>query len=376
MRKALRILFWTFVIIALMGASFVGGVLFVRFGPSRSFGLAPMEVPAHPIPPTLPAVPVPPRSGGPVFVGSDEVLRVWGESAAIDAPDRSAQIDGRVLGPVTARSVWVKEHAAVFGKVRAIDSVVLEGEVAGDVEGATVILRPSAQVAGSVRATSHLAVESGATVTGSLTPPEGQSVRIVSPSGGPGPFRARPYGPGSGPPQPPQVVVRTTTGGWPWLAGFFGFIALGTMAFAFFSADAAHVAETALQRPARYLTRGLLALLIAPPLAGLLALTVIGIPLAVAVAAVLTAALSVGIAAAGLAVGKRVGQHLPQEWGITPLMQVVLGTLLLVVTVAIPVAGALLVGLTLLVGFGGVADLWYPRLREAWRRWRQRPRET
>lgn len=404
MLKALKILLWLFVLAGLMAASFLGGAVFGRLDPAN----LPTELwgPAHainrllPPPPVAPAVEVRPGPGGrapgsaarflprgAIVPGGAsgtvaDVLLILHDSGAVDAPGRSVRIGGRVLGPVTAQSVVVEANGSVVGKVTASDSVVVEGSVAGDVDGATVILRPSAEIVGNVLATASLTVESGAVVSGRLTPPEGQTVRVAPPSSGWFGDGVRPRGPVLRPPSvrpvelrgEPPVIIRTTTGGWPWVAGFFGLIALGTMAFAFFGDDASQVADTATQRPARYLTRGLLAVLIAPPVLAVTAATVVGIPLAIAGAAILAAAVAVGISAIGLFVGRKVSVHLPDGWNVTPLMQVVLGALLLVFALAIPILGALLVGLGLLVGFGGVADLWYPRLREAWRRWRQRPR--
>ncbi|MEZ5774379.1 MAG: pentapeptide repeat-containing protein [Hyphomicrobiaceae bacterium] len=122
--------------------------------------------------------------------------------------------------------------------------------------------------------------------------------------------------------------------------------------------------DRALESPARSALVGLGTLVLLPVGAGILALTVVGAPLAVALLLLLPFLVLIGLSGAGFGLGEwlfnRAGE--PQSGGARGLM-LLAGLVVLMLVVLVPVAGPIVVGLATLVGLGGFLVALNRRLR-------------
>jgi cytoskeletal protein CcmA (bactofilin family) len=78
--------------------------------------------------------------------------------------DGDVQVDGRIEGDVTSRTLTVSEHASIRGEVQA-ESVRIHGTVHGQIKATNVSMGPTAKVIGDV-IHANLVIESGAFVEG------------------------------------------------------------------------------------------------------------------------------------------------------------------------------------------------------------------
>lgn len=108
-------------------------------------------------------------------------------------------------------------------------------------------------------------------------------------------------------------------------------------------------------------------------LGAVLAVTVIGAPLALALGLSTMAALILGAAAVSDVAGTRLLTALGKSGG-PPLLRTMAGAAGLGLLLFVPVLGWLLLAAAALAGLGASAGIWYPRLAPAWRRWRDRRR--
>ena len=158
------------------------------------------------------------------------------------------------------------------------------------------------------------------------------------------------------------------------LIGTVLFAALAALLFVLFPARIELIAGTALDRPLFSAGCGLLAAVLAIPLAILLVLTCVGIPLIVIEIAILVAAGVVGHIAIGLAVGRRVGDAIGRPIA-SGVLATVVGTLILGLIGFVPIAGDLVAWVLRFIGFGavlvtgfGAHSEWFDR-----RMWRRTP---
>lgn len=135
------------------------------------------------------------------------------------------------------------------------------------------------------------------------------------------------------------------------LLGAALFAGLGALLVALFPARIGTVADVAISRPGNAVLFGLLVALLALPLAVLLLVTCIGIPLIAVEALLLVAAGVVGHVAIGLAVGRRIGDALHRPIA-SQVLATVVGVMVLALARMVPLAGDLVVWILLLIGFG------------------------
>ena len=241
------------------------------------------------------------------------------------------RIDGSVGGDVTAGSghVRVTQTATIGGDVAVgAEYVRIDGRVDGDVRvGAErIVLGPNANIGGEFRYTAaEFTRDPAATVAGGVA--EDTDLR----DGG-GPFRL------------PNWV------GWGY--GLLANLLLGAILLVLFPAFSARLAGRVSTEPARTGGVGLLTLAGGPILLTLIALTIVGIPLAVLGAIAFGLAIWAGVVYGQYAVGawllRRAGRD--HRW-----LALVAGLVGFAVLDLIPVFGGLLVFGALLLGLGALA---------------------
>lgn len=310
------------------------------------------------------------RAGGTVIVGVDETVdglqvaagtvivhgTVEGDLRAaagtvlvdgtvtgdVEAVAGNVRIDGRVGGDVSAAggNVLVDRNAVVGGSVDAsAGNVIVGGVVAGDVRAAagSVILAPSASIRGDV---SYAVGESGrfanrgAAVDGTITRNEGLAPDV---------FRL---------PEPPASALA--------VFGFVVNLLLGAFLLVVLPGLSAGVAERAVDRPVRMAAIGLLALVAAPIVLFLLAITIVGLPFALAGIVLLGVVLWVGSVYGRLAVGVWVTglAGIEDRW-----IALVAGLLVIGVLGRLPWVGWVFAGVALVLGLGALAAVAAGRAR-------------
>ena len=239
-------------------------------------------------------------------------------------------IDGEVGGDVSAGSgnVQVSETAAIRGDVNVGAGYVrIDGRIDGDVRvGAeTVALGPNADVGGEFRYDAvQFTQDPAATVAGGVV--EDSNLR-----GNVGTFTL------------PS-----------WVAGLYGLLAnllLGAVLLALFPAFSARLAGRVSDEPAKTGGVGLLTLVGLPILLALVAITIIGIPLAVLGSIAFGLAIWVGVVYGQYAVGawalRRTGRD--DRW-----LTLVVGLVGFAILGAVPILGGFLVFGALLLGLGAL----------------------
>lgn len=302
------------------------------------------------------------RAGGSVVIGPDETvdedLEVYGGSVVVhgtvrgdlrafagnvlitgevtgnvEAAAGSVHITGQVGGDVqvSAGSVEIGPDSTIGGDLEAAaGSVVINGAVDGTTRaaGEVIALGPTASIGGDLVYDGGLRRADGATVGG--------TVRVAAdPVTGPSFFEGVPAIPS-------------------WVFGLYGFFAnllLGLFLLAVFPGFSARVARRALVNPVTTGGIGLVTLLGVPVLLVFLAVTIIGLPLAL-----LGLLLYLGL----LWVGGVYGRYVVGAWLLTLLEResrwegLLVGLVVVGLVVRIPIVGPLIEILVFLLGLGGV----------------------
>jgi hypothetical protein len=151
-----------------------------------------------------------------------------------------------------------------------------------------------------------------------------------------------------------------------WIAGALGLIFLGAVLVMLFPGLLSGAAVTAAQRPGRSILIGLALFFGIPILIVLLMATVIGMPLAMVTGALYVAALAAALTAVGLWLGQKLTDTARRPYDeISTKRRIgaaVLGILLLAVIAALPIVGALVVFIALVLGLGALASPAWMRL--------------
>lgn len=269
------------------------------------------------------------------------------------------------------RLVKVEAGGLVTGNIQTGDGVAeIDGEVRGNVEGKQVVLRSKAVIHGDV-ITSGLSVmmESGAQVEGNITNTENKPIKILKGSDGQERIQTHNSSPASGS-EKTNVVVTRDNGPLGlaalWLPMLLGLLALLLMVYSFLNKDVQVVLDHVTNRPWKSLWTGILSLAVVIPVGFLLGLTIIGIPLAIALAAVAITAFILGLATIGSFIGEKVCGifHLQFQ---TKIIETLIGMFLLVHLLWVPVLGWFALFVLSLMGFGGVAPIWWPRFKDWWK---------
>ena len=246
----------------------------------------------------------------------------------------SVTIDGKIDGPLKASA----------------KKIVLNGEVTGDVHlaGEQIELGPTAKIGGALSYVSAAGLKqaSGATIGGATTREERSADQDGHRRGdhGDDDWHMQMQGTGPG-----------------WVGGVVGFLALLAFAALFvlvFPVFAARAPDTLKNSPWLALALGFAALLAVPLLAVLLFITLLGIPLGMAVMALYPALLMTGFIVGVLFIARLVqtalGKGAPDSFAKT-IGYFALALLLVLLVAMIPFIGALVSAVVMLLGLGGVA---------------------
>lgn len=270
-------------------------------------------------------------------------VRIEGEvTGDVNAFAGNVWIAGTVGGNVEAAAgnVYVQPDAEIGGNLEAAaGNVVVAGTVGGNAElaGGTVTLAESATIDGDVEyavGEDGEFTNEGATVGGTIT--EVEDVQ-------------------AGPWEGPQVP------GWVFgVYGFFVNLALGALLLLVLPGFSAAVADRVATDPLRSAGYGLLALVAIPILLVLVAITIIGIPLAVVGAILFGLLVWVALVYGRFAVGAWLLSlaDVENRW-----LALVVGLLLLGLLALIPWVGGLIDFVVVLLGLGAVATLAYSGYR-------------
>lgn len=274
-------------------------------------------------------------------------LYAAGGHVGLDAPvARNARIAGgsvrigpraHITGGATISGGEVNVLAGVESYLQvAAGRVFIDAPIGGDVEaaGEEIELGPNARIAGRLRYASRREPirHADAQVRGGLERIPLPRVEIEE--------------------VPWRGVARTAF--WIWTAGL---MILGVVLVAGFPDTASRVAETACRRPGWSLVMGFVGLVVIPSAALVIAITGIGVPLALLAGLAYLGLLLVGYVAAGIALGAAVSQR----WGGARAQATAwraaaaaAAILVLCVIVRVPYAGALVALLALLIGMGAI----------------------
>ena len=248
----------------------------------------------------------------------------------------SVTIDGKIDGPL---------------KVYA-QKIVLNGEVIGDAHlaGEQIELGPTAKIGGALSYASAAGLKqaSGASIGGATT-------REARSADRDGDHRGDRRGDRDG-----DWHMQMGGTGPGWLGWVFGFVALLAFAAVFvlvFPVFAARAPDTLKKSPWLALAVGFGALVAVPLLAVLLFITLLGIPLGIAVMALYPALLMTGYVVGVLFIARRaqtaLGKGAPGSFAMT-IGYFSLALLLVLLVAMIPFIGALVSAVVMLLGLGGV----------------------
>jgi hypothetical protein len=247
-----------------------------------------------------------------------------------------------VKGDLAAYGALVNIGGHYAGKVNAGGAVVtFDGQADGSVEiaGSRVVIGPEAKIGGDLVVHSFNApeIQQGAAITGTVT----------------------------------QITPSTwwSMAPWPWALGAGLAVAAGTivagLVLLLFGGQIFRVAvENVRHRPLSSFLFGILSLVLIPFVAALLAITVVGLSVAVAVASVLPFLIVFGhaVAAAGIAAGLLVRARGELSVGATFFMLVV-GSVVLVAFGIVPWVGPAIVAIAIVLGIGAFTRTLAARLR-------------
>jgi len=142
---------------------------------------------------------------------------------------------------------------------------------------------------------------------------------------------------------------------WPgfWFASLLGLLVLGFGAVALSSSWPGRVAATMRARLGASTLIGLAVLILTPIVAGILAVTLIGIPLAIVLMALYVAVLLLSIVMVAYRIGTWVLDRLHRP-GASPWLRMALGVLVVSLAISIPFAGPVIAILLLIAGTGAL----------------------
>ncbi|WP_044642144.1 polymer-forming cytoskeletal protein [Risungbinella massiliensis] len=328
-----------------------------------------------------------------------------GEGMPLDKMRRETYVKGNVLGS----NIVLKGYSVVLGNIgESNSSLDIRGRVTGNLIGQQIVLRSGAQIQGDVITTQpEVVMEEGAIVRGQVKSPSGQPVHVVHiPQSIEDPHnqlihrkkndsieysmplesdhfheRGHRYDDeylGEDDYHPKHVIYKFHgRDGWNgsfflWLPILLGLIAIVVFA-QILGKNELEKSLTHLQnQPKRSLWIGFLTGLIAVPAIFLLGITIIGIPVAIALSLLLLGALWFGFTI----VSEEVGTYLAGRWEWlgkqNSFLHNVFGILLIASLIWIPILGWLLMIALLFTGFGAVIIEWRPRLQNQWKQWREK----
>lgn len=254
----------------------------------------------------------------------------------VEAVGGNVRVAGDVGGDVTATggNVVVAENATVAGAFEAAaGSVTVDGTVGEAQIGAgSIRVGPSAVVEGDLRYGGNLTVADGATI-------RGETIRDESIAAGP---------------QLPTV---------PWAGTLYGFLTnllLGALLLLLVPRFSSRVAAYGVDSPLRAGGIGLLALLLAPVIFVLLAITIVGIPIALLWLLAFLALAWIGSVYGAYLLGEGLLSltEIDSRW-----LALVLGLVVVALVTQVPIVGGLFGLLVFLLGLGALVGVLYGGFR-------------
>lgn len=293
------------------------------------------------------------------------------------APGQNDRSDwATVYGNIIGGDIVTANGSKVLGNVGTKDSRLdLAGVVQGDATGKQVILRSTAIVHGDVITTSEsIIMEPGADVYGKIVNTQNKPIKIIKGQDG-GNESERFYRTEPGVQyQGPQTIVQRDNGIFSlvllWLPILLGALATLFIIYGFFSNDVVNAIDNLSYSPLRSLWVGFVTVSLGVPVTLLLFITIIGIPLSVALGIALITALLVGMSGVCLKVGQRVSNAFNLAFN-NRAKEMLLGILLVAHLVWIPILGWLTLIVLAVMGLGSITMIWWPRFRDRWHNWRQ-----
>jgi hypothetical protein len=288
-------------------------------------------------------------------------------------------VEGTLRGDAMTMNGDIRVNGTVTGDVRTFNGHISLGPTAvvgGDVWTAngTVYRAPGAEVGGRVRAETAVPQDPTAPTTpgspqGPLAPAQPVPPQPVPPSQMPGPMTPPP----SMSPAPPMMPGPTRPwDGMPYpswsrvaramaTATLLGFVVLAVLVTAIFPRPVRGVASALSTSPGEALLAGAAIWIILPPLAVVLALSIVGIPAVVMLPFIVALVGVVGIAGVAVVVGERIIGAFQRDR--SEAIDALVGAALLGVLAFLPVIGWLAILLAVTWGLGAVILLLFRRVR-------------
>src|SRR5262245_20871561 len=272
--------------------------------------------------------------------------------AAGERVDVSSRVSNNAM--IAGRDIHLRPEALIGHDAHlAGNTVVTEGRIENNLRIGAATARVGGNIGGNVRADARqVSVLPGTVIAGDLVvranqPPD------VSP-------QAKILG---------QVRYEEMKRGgwftWPslWIGLFLSLLLLGFAALALSSTWPLRVARTMTQRIGRSILTGLGLLILLPIVIGLLAVTVVGIPLAVLLAALYAAALVLSTIAVAFWIGSWVMERLHRP-NASPWARMALGALIVSLGLSLPTAGWLVGMAVVVIGAGSLVLEWRDEQRQ------------
>ena len=275
-------------------------------------------------------------------------------------------VDGTLRGDAMTMNGDVTVTGTVTGDVRTFNgniTLASSAVVGGDVWTANgrVVRAPGAQVRGRIRA--EATPPSPPQV---LAPPQDPAVPQVTPP----PVTPPPAAPV--PPLMPAPPARPWDGTWyPWWSRvvravatmtLVGFVVLAALVTAVFPRQIRRVASALSDSPGEALLAGIAVWVLLPPLAAVLALSIVGIPAVVLLPFLVAIVGLVGVAGVAMLIGERIISAFQRERSDT--LDAVVGAALLGVLAFLPGIGWLAILVAVTWGLGAVILLVLHRVRD------------
>lgn len=277
-------------------------------------------------------------------------------SITTDKSENYMAVSGTIGAEVSAsgRDVIIERWQRVSEVNVALGDVTVKGHVTGDVNvvKGNIIVEQGGIVDGDVHTVfGNVVVKSGGAVSGDVSFIAGSSI-FEQGSIRRGVIEQAKHG---------SLGIATSPNIWTFVQIIFAAL-LAMLAVALFPKRMEKVADTAFRRPGLSALYGIAALLLVVPVAVMLAITIIGIPLVVVEVVLAVFAWFVGGIAIELAVGRKMGVH-------RPVIAAGLGAIILGLAGLFPIPGWPIVfvlnllgaGAVWITGFGGYDNWWVHR---------------
>lgn len=252
--------------------------------------------------------------------------------------------DQVINGDVQAMAGSVTVHGVVNGTVTAMaGNVTIYGKVHGDVNctAGNVYVKKDAVVEGTVTAMAgKVFKDENATIKGSV-------VEMAKAANNYHSSHHTSYADIMVSPRVPWFILI-----WGIVTGLVSWLALGAILMLFFAKHVQVLAVAQAARPGYYFCMGFVAMLLAPPVMVLLALTIVGIPVVILLGLLLFIATIFG----QLGVARVIGERIIERFNIsnkTEMAKVLIGIVAIFLITLVPILGWLFFFVTACIGLGG-----------------------